>query len=72
MYLKVIRKPDTACRNRGEYNGSGETESHISGYNSLPLILSFAFISACGKDNDDKGNDNIVPTFESFESSSLS
>jgi len=31
------------------------------------LILSFAFISACGKDNDDKGNDNIVPTFESFE-----
>lgn len=30
------------------------------------LILSFAFIGACGKD-DDKGNDNIVPTFESFE-----
>jgi hypothetical protein len=31
------------------------------------LILSFAFISACGKDNDDKGNEDIAPTFESFE-----
>ncbi len=31
------------------------------------LILSFAFISACGKDNDDKGNEAIAPTFESFE-----
>lgn len=30
------------------------------------LILSFAFISACGKD-DDTGDSNITPTFESFE-----
>ena len=31
------------------------------------IILSFIFISACGKDNDDKENENIAPTFESFE-----
>ena len=31
------------------------------------IILSFIFISACGKDNDNKGNENITPTFENFE-----
>jgi len=39
MILKVIRKPDTAYRNRGEYNGSGETESYISGYNFFRINL---------------------------------
>ena len=33
---------------------------------SSMLVLSFTFISACGKD-DDKGDSNITPTLESFE-----
>lgn len=43
-------------------------EKNIKKSNYLLLILSFTFISACGKGKDDIGEEEIVtPTFKSFK-----